>query len=91
MSVAAVEIEVSLQFYEQQAKDGEHTFFSARSVVERNLMHSIQWLLLVKNYPFPSSHIRTHFRCSSLRFAHPRQSTWSRVTHWSYQEPGGLT
>jgi NAD-specific glutamate dehydrogenase len=31
MSVAAVEVEISLQFYEQQAKDGKHTFLSVCS------------------------------------------------------------
>jgi len=58
MPIAAVEIEVSLQAYEQQTKDGEHCHYLSRISLLWKLIN-IQWSLPVKNSESPSSLIRT--------------------------------
>jgi aryl-alcohol dehydrogenase-like predicted oxidoreductase len=56
--VAAVEIEVSLQAYEQQTKDGKHYHYFSLFSIPWKLINA-QWSPPVKNSESPSSPIRT--------------------------------
>lgn len=93
MPVAAVEIEVSLQAYEQQTKDGKHIITTVLHPLEAHQYSVIATCkelgiaVIAYSYapspPSPPSHRR-------LLLKHFQQSARSWITHRSDQEPTRL-
>jgi hypothetical protein len=89
MPIAAVEIEVSLQSYEQQTRDGKHKEYhhSTRSKVDNFglVIATCKELgIAVIAYSYAHAHLLWPFPST-----HTQQSAWSWIAHWSHQESSG--
>jgi hypothetical protein len=87
MPVAAVEIEVSLQAYESETRDGKNWHFFPLHPQEAYIVFLILVIATCEELGIATVAYSYALLSPLSPLPDPKQPSWSRFTHWPNQEP----